>query len=317
MKRPGGVSLVLLGGAVALGGAGLLLGPAWAVAGVVAGPFIALMAASVVQVFTTPDPADLQRTGRHREALSMIGDQMPAWRLLARIWPGQFREPLALVLMDKSMALLAAHRDGEALAAAEQAVAIYRSLAAARPGKPAPDLAGALNNLSYPLRAAGRRDDALAAAEEAVRMYRALAAARPGKYRYDLARSLGTEAEVLSLAGEYGKALAAASEAAGIYQDMRAGDRAAPDAAEVLFLHGQLLCGLSRHREAARPLARAWRLAARQDQQEPRFDRAVLETAYRAAPARFLDTWRAETGVGPPRWLAGDGTGPPLTARRS
>jgi hypothetical protein len=39
--------------------------------------------------------------------------------------------------------------------------------------------------------------------------------------------------------------------------------------------------------------------------------RAVLETAYRADPARFLGTWRAETGAGPPRWLTGDGTGPP------
>ncbi len=311
LKRPGGAWLVLLGGAVALGGAGLLLGPAWAVAGVVAGPFIALMAASVLQVFTTPDPADLVWRGRHREALSMIGDQTPTWRLLARIWPGQFREPLALVLMDKSMALLAAHRDGEALAAAEQGVAIYRSLATARPGKPAPGLAGALNNLSYPLRAAGRRDEALAAAEEAVGIYRALAAGRPGKYRHDLARSLGTEAEVLSLAGEYGKALASTGEAVRMYQGVRARDRAASDAAEVLFLHGELLCGLSRHREAARPLARAWRLAARQDQQEPRFDRAVLETAYRADPARFLDTWRAETGAGPPSWLTGDSTGPP------
>ncbi len=42
--------------------------------------------------------------------------------------------------MNKSMALLAAHREGEALAAAEQGVAIFRSLAAARPGKPSPGL---------------------------------------------------------------------------------------------------------------------------------------------------------------------------------
>ncbi len=65
---------------------------------------------------------------------------MPAWRLAARIWPGQFRDALAVQLMNKSMALLAAHREGEALAAAEQGVAIFRSLAAARPGKPSPGL---------------------------------------------------------------------------------------------------------------------------------------------------------------------------------
>jgi len=149
----------------------------------------------------------------------------------------------------------------------------------------------------------GRLDEALAAAGECVRMGRALAAARPGKYRYDLASSLGTQAEVLSLAGQHHQALAATSEAAVIYQDIRAADRAAPTAAEVLFLHGQLLVGLSREREAAQPLARAWDLATGHDKHEPECDRTVLEAAYQADPAGFADTWRAETGADPPGWL--------------
>jgi len=94
--------------------------------------------------FTMPDSADLLRAGRGLEALQRVKDQMPAWQLMARIWPGQFREAVAHQLMNMSMALLATHRDSEALAAAEEAVAIYRSLAVARPGKSAPGLATAL-----------------------------------------------------------------------------------------------------------------------------------------------------------------------------
>lgn len=233
---------------------------------------------------------------------------MPAWRVAARIWPGQFRDALATQLMNRSMALLAAHRDGEALAAAEQGVAIFRSLAAARPGKPSPDLAGALNNLSYPLRAAGRREEALAAAGEATGLYRALTAGGLRKYRYCLASSLGTQAELLAYAGRPGQALAAASEAAGHYQDMHPADRAASGAAEVLFLHGQLLCEASRHREAAQSLARAWRLAGRYARHQPGFDPAVLRTAYHADPAGFLATWHATTGASPPSWLTQDDT---------
>jgi tetratricopeptide (TPR) repeat protein len=304
------VRLFVGGVSVVLGGAGSLLGPAWAAAGVIAGPFVAVAALAVVQVLTTPDPADLLRAGRHREALPLLEEQMPYWRQLARKWPGQFRGTLAQQLMTRATALSAAHRDGEALAAAEQAVALYRDLAAARPRRPASqsDLASALNNLSYPLRVAGRRDEALAAAEEALRIYRPLAASRPREYRYRLANSLGTQAELLSQAGRDREALAATSEAARIFQDIPHADPAASQAAGLLFLHGQLLCDLSRHREAARSLARAWALAAPQDGQEPgnpSFDKTVLKNAYQADPAGFSGTWRTETGAVPPLWLTG------------
>ena len=89
------------------------------------------------------------------------------------------------------------------------------------------------------------------------------------------------------------------------YQDanMRAADRASSVAAEVLFLHGQLLCSLSRQREAARPFARAWHLAARQDHQRSGLDTTVLPTACRADPDAFRDARRAETGTLLPDWL--------------
>jgi hypothetical protein len=97
-----------------------------------------------------------------------------------------------------------------------------------------------------------------------------------------------------------------ASEAAEIYQDMRPGHRAAPEAVEVLCLRGQLFCDLVRPREAAQPLARAWRLAAGRDGQVPGFAGPALKTAYQADPAGFGGTWRAETGADLPGWLTGD-----------
>ena len=304
------ISLVLLGGAVALGGAGSLLGPGWAVAGVLAGPFIALAVAVAVQVFTTTDPA-LLVADRHREALYLIDQEMPTWRHLARIWPARFLDTLANRLMQRSLALHTALRDGEAVANAEEGVAIYRSLAAARPGKHLPGLAIALNNLTYPLRAAGRRDEALAVAEESVRLNRALAAARPKRYRYSLACSLGTQAELLTQAGRLGDALESVSEAAGLYQDVHPGGDNARQAAEVLILQGQLLCDLSRSREAARPLAEGWHLAASRTRQNPAFARAALRTAYKADPADFAGIWRTETGSDLPRWLTEqDGVSP-------
>ena len=47
-------------------------------------------------------------------------------------------------------------------------------------------------------------------------------------------------------------------------------------------------------------------LTARHDHQEPGFDKMVLQAAYRADPAGFLDTWRAEISAPAPGWLTGD-----------
>lgn len=303
------VRLAGAGGAVLLGGAGALLGPVWAVAGLVTGLFAALVIYGVVQTFRTPDPAGLLEAGRHREALRAVDEMTPGARRMARMWPGQFREYQAHLLVDKSLALLAAFRVGEAVAAAEQGVASYRSLAAARPARPMPGLAMALNNLCYPLRAAGRHDEALAAAAEAVQIRRALATAHPRKYRYELACTLGTEAEMLAGTGQLAVALTRTSEAAHICQDRPARRHDTAHAAEVLFLHGQLLCQAGRYREAVRPLAQAWHLAA--EHQHDKFDKQVLQTAYRADPAGFLSTWRTETGSPPPDPVIQDDNGSP------
>jgi tetratricopeptide (TPR) repeat protein len=304
--------LILISGAVVLGAAGALLGPLWAAAGVVAGPVVAVLAVSVGLLFTRPEPEDLLRAGRHREALPMLDAQMPDWRGMARIWPGQFRDTLASQLLYRSSALKGAMRSEEALVPAVEAVSIYRELAAARPGKFAPDLAKALIELSDRLRMVSRREEALAAAEEAERMCRALAAGRPGKYTDDLAESLINLGTLRSRAGRHGEALAAATEAAGIYRDIRPGGQAAINAARALFLQGRILCDLSRYAEAAAPLARGCHIAASQENPGiPGFIRPALQAAYRADPAVFLNVWHTETDGDPPPWLASQDGDPP------
>lgn len=252
LTRPHSVWLALIAGAAIGAGIGMLVGPAWAVTGVVCGPVIALFAESVVHASTTPDPANLLHAGQHREALAEISRTLPDWRRMARVWPGQFQDALANVLMTKSMALLAAHRQDEALVAAEEGVAIYRALAQARPRKQTAGLAAVLNNLTYPLMAAGRRDEAVHAAEEAVQLYRALAASRPRKYMPRLANSLGTLADALQNAGRSAEALAATSESVGMYDGMRLAGHDAHHAAAIRSLHTRLMSATSAATKSAR-----------------------------------------------------------------
>lgn len=294
---------MLAGGAVVGGAAGSTLGPWWAVAGVLAGPCIALLAAAILQAFTTPDPTRMP-AHQHREALRELDQSMTSTRVMARIWPGQFQDFLADRLLSRSQALYSAMRYHEAVTAAEEGVEIYRNLAVAKPAKAAPGLARALNNLTYPLRATGLREEALAAVDEAVRINRELVAARSRKYQHSLACTLSTQAELLALARRPAEALIPATEAANLCQHEQPGSRAASEAAEIFAVYGQVLCDLGRPSEAARPLARAWHLASR-DNRTARFAEPALITAYEADPVAFTTTWQAENGTLPPDWLTG------------
>jgi hypothetical protein len=80
-----------------------------------------------------------------------------------------------------------------------------------------------------------------------------------------------------------------------------------------MLLEGELLCGQARYRDAARLLAKGWRLAVGQqaadqqaaDQQDLLRDAApAIKTAYRADPDHFATVWQAETGAEPPDWLS-------------
>jgi hypothetical protein len=295
------VGIIVFGSA-----AWLLLGPQWAIAGVLAGPVIMVAALVVVRTFITPDSAALLRSSQSAGAIAQLSGEMPGWRTLARIWPAQFRDALASRLIIKSGALQAAHLDEEALQTAAEAVAIYQDLAAERPIKYTPDLADALDHQSRLLAADDRLADALAAIGVAVRLYRNLAAADAGRYLPALAESLTCQAGWLAEIDLAAGALAAVHEATGICQDKLPWPQVPPCAPRAALLEGELLCGQDRYREAARFLAQGWTMAtARQLNDLLRDAVPAIRTAYRADPGHFTAVWQAETGHEPPDWLTG------------
>jgi tetratricopeptide (TPR) repeat protein len=302
----GQVSVIAGAGAVVFGLAGGLgLGPLWAIAGVLAGPPIAFVAAVVIVAFAATDPATSLRDDEPERAIAQLHQDMPGWRRMARIWPGQFRDTLANRLVVLSAALQAVHRDAEALGAVEEAVALYQDLAAARPGKFALSLADALERQALLLAAAGRQPETAAAMTVAVRLYRNLALTDPGTYLRVLARCLITVAEWLSGIDHGSEALEAANEAVSIYLDRLPADGLPPRAAQALLCEGRLLCGQARYGEAARPLAKGWQLAASHHRPDLlQLAIPAVKAAYRADKDSFLIAWRTETGDQQlPSWL--------------
>jgi hypothetical protein len=300
----GKLAVALAAGAVAFGAAAWLLrGPVWIIAGVLVGSLVGAFVLTGVYALANIDAAVLLGHDRPDGAISQLHPEMSSWRVLARIWPGQFRDALASRLIVQSGALQAVHRDEEALRTAGEAVAIYQDLAASRPGKYGPDLAGALDHQSRLLAADDRPADALAAMQVAVRLYRNLAAAEPAKYLPVLAECLTCEADWLADLELLADALAAVHEATDICQDKLPWQQVPSRAARAMLLEGDLLCGQARHREAARLLAKGWRLAAGQ-QDVLRDATPAIRAAYRADPDHFSAVWQAETGAEPPDWLS-------------
>jgi hypothetical protein len=305
------ITLIVVTGAA--GGAGwLLLGPLGAVIGVVAGPLVAAVATAVFMAFAVPSPSDHMAGHEPYLALQKARYDLWSWRVLARWWPGQFLEPLAITRLVEAEALLALGRRLQALGPAAEAVAIYQDLAARKPRKFEAGLAGALDRQAQLLAAAGSQAEAAASAGVAARLYRNLAASAPGKYLPALAGSLTCQAAWLSEAGQDRAALEAAAEAAGICQDRLPLDDQPGCAAEALLLQGRLLAGQARYHEAASPLARGWQLAASGDQDGLLAPAAqALRAAYRAEQAAVRDAWRIAASAEPPDWL----TGPPPGSR--
>jgi hypothetical protein len=300
----GKLAVALAAGAVAFGAAAwLLLGPVWIIAGVLAGSLVGAFVLTGIYALANIDAAALLGHDRPGGAIAQIHHEMPSWRVLARIWPSQFRDALANRLIVQSGALQAVHRDEEALRTAGQAVAIYQDLAASRPGKYGPDLASALDHQSRLLAADDRPADALAVMQVAVRLYRNLAAAEPAKYLPVLAECLTCEAGWLADLELHADALAAVHEATDICQDKLPWQQVPSCAARAMLLEGDLLCGQARHREAARLLAKGWRLAAGQ-QDVLRDVTPAIRAAYHADPDHFSAVWQAETGAEPPDWLS-------------
>jgi len=302
----GKVMVALAVGAVAFGAAaGLLFGPVWTIVGVLVGSLIGAIVLTILYAVANLDAANLLNNYQPDEAIAQLHHEMSSWRTLARIWPSQFRDALASRLIVQAGALQAVNRDEEALRHADEAVAIYQDLAAERPGKYGPDLAHALDRQSRLLAADDRLAEALAAMQVAVRLYRNLAAAQPAKHLPVLAECLTCEAGWLAEIDLTGEALAAVHEATDICQDKLPWQRVPSCAARAMLLEGELLCGQARYREAARLLAKGWRLAAAQDLDDARRGATpAIRAAYRADPDHFSAAWRAETGTEPPGWLS-------------
>jgi tetratricopeptide (TPR) repeat protein len=301
----GELNVLLAGAAAGCGAAAwLLLGPVWIIAGVAAGPVIALLALGVVVGLATPSPVTSLNKGRADQAAARIHRDMRMLRTLARIWPGQWRDHLAGELIVWSAALHAMHRDAQALGPAAEAVTIYQGLAAGRPDKHAGGLADALDRQARLLAAADRPAEALAAMEVAVRLYRNLAAADARRYLPVLAESLDCQAGWLAETGKDSDAAAAAHEAAAIYQDRLPPSKTAAREARGLLLDGELLCRQGRYGEAAKLLAQGWHIADPRHQQDALWQAApALRAAYRADPDNFAAVWHAETGSKPPNWV--------------
>jgi hypothetical protein len=295
----GKLAVALAAGAVAFGAAAwLLLGRVWTIAGVLVGPLVGAIVLAAAHALSNTDAAALLNNDRPNEAIAQLHHEMASWRVLARIWPSQFRDALANRLIVQSGALQALHRDEEALRAANEAVAICQDLAASRPGRYGPDLADALDHQSRLLAVDDRQAEALAAMQVAVRLYRNLAAAEPAKYLPVLAECLTCEAGWLADIELPAEALTAVHEATEICQDKLPWQQVPSCAARALLLEGELLCRQARHREAARLLAKGWLLAAGQED-ALRDAMPAIRAAYRADPGHFSAVWQAETGAEP------------------
>jgi hypothetical protein len=299
------LSLVGAVGAVGFGAAGwLLLNPLWAIAGVVAGWFLAWILFAVVVTFVVPDAATLVNRHEPYQALRQVRHDIRTSRRLAQIWPSQWRDALAHNLITESEALHALNQDAIALRSSDEAVAIYQALAAESPGKYGHGLADALDRQSRLLATTGREADAIAAAETAVRLYRNLAAAEGSKYLPALAEALTCMAGWLADIHQDNQALAAAHEATGIYWHRLPWPDLPSYAAQAALLEGQLLSKQDRHHDAATMLARGWHLAVSQHQQNALSSATpALKAAYHADPDDFAAVWHSETGAKPPDWL--------------
>lgn len=206
-------------GAVLLGGAGWLLGPSWAVAGAVAGPFAAYSVLVIIFLRSKPDPERLLRAGHPKEAYRQLQLELPFTRDLARKRP-MFRDVLADKLETMSQVLQALDHEPQALEAATEAAAIYTELIAKRPGRYTDALAGTLLQQASLLAHMGRHGEALAAIEPAVQIYRRLAADDHGTYLPRLAAALTRQADELGYLDRITEAHAAAAEAELITTDM-------------------------------------------------------------------------------------------------
>jgi tetratricopeptide (TPR) repeat protein len=206
-------------GAALLGGAGWLLGPLWAVAGIVVGPAAALAVLMIMVERGKPDPALLLRSGRPQDAYRHLQYELTFVRRLVSRRP-MFRDLLADRLETMSHVLQALDNEPKALETVTEAAAIYSDLSVKNPERYSSALAHALLRQAAMLANMGRHGEALAAIEPAVQIYRRLAIKDRSAHLPSLAEALTRQADELGHLDRIVEARAATAEADMISTDM-------------------------------------------------------------------------------------------------
>lgn len=209
-----------MAGAVLLGGVGWLLGPLWAVAGILLGAVAAYFVLLIIFVRGRPDPERLMQAGRPLEAYRLLEYEISFIRGQAR-WRSVLRPGLADRLETMCQVLQALGNEPKALETVTEAVAIYSDLTEKRPGGPyTRALARTLLQQASLLAHMGRHGEALAAIEPAVQIYRRLAIKDRNACLPSLAAALTRQADELGHLDRITEARAAAAEAEMISTDM-------------------------------------------------------------------------------------------------
>ncbi|MGN9910159.1 hypothetical protein ACTMTJ_21655 [Phytohabitans sp. LJ34] len=207
--------------------------------------------------------------------------------------------PLALVLNNLSLCLLAAGQVDASLTAAKEAVRLLRRMNVMGPTWGLPELGSALVTLGNSLSQAGRDKDALKAIEEAVSIRRGLVRSGPAIHYADLAISLGNQARALMRLGRGDEGIAVAAETAAIYRDLAEIDPAAfgADLAAALCYLGICFAQTQRHAEAADTAEEAITVARRLARLDPSIDPTAAQalaptdlTSLHTAHHRHIET---------------------------
>jgi tetratricopeptide (TPR) repeat protein len=206
-------------GAALFGGLGWLLGPLWAIAGILAGLVAGVWALLFMFTRGKPDPELLLRSGRPQEAYRHLQYEISFAREQVVKRP-VLREVFAIRLETMSQILHALGNEPKALESITEAVAVYTDLSVKRNDRHTISLARTLLHQAAMLANMGRHGEALAAIDPALRIYRRLAVKDRNAYLPSLAAALTSQADALGHLDRITEARAAIAEAELISTDM-------------------------------------------------------------------------------------------------
>ena len=206
-------------GAALFGALGWLLGPPWAVAGILVGAVAGVWVLLMLFTRGKPDPELLLAAGRPQEAYRQLHYELSFARVQARKRP-ILREVFANQLETMSLVLQALGNEPKALEIATEAVGVYTDLSVKRHDRHASALARSLLQQGALLASMGRHGEALAAIEPALQIYRRLAVKDRNAYLPSLIKALNSQADELGHLDRITEARTASAEAELISTDM-------------------------------------------------------------------------------------------------